>query len=471
MGFPIIFAKICTAKTTMNLQDFSNVYFLGIGGIGMSALARWFKANLFCVSGYDKSPSQITQELISEGISVIFEENNHLIPNNFTAENTLVVYTPAIPQESSLLQFFREKDYKILKRAEALGLITQDNFTIAIAGTHGKTTTTSMVAHLLAFAEKPVTAFVGGITQNYATNLLLSNAPNAYVVVEADEYDRSFLTLNPNIAIITATDADHLDIYQNHSAVQEAFEMFVKKIKIGGDLFYKNGLPLKIENHIHSATFGLQKGEYQAKNIRIQDGNFVFDVLTPKSILENVHLRVPGYHNILNALAAISVAQNLQIPDETIAKGIAEFKGVKRRFEYILKTDKIIQIDDYAHHPEEIRAFLTAVRMLYPEKHITAIFQPHLYTRTRDFASEFSQALSLADRLILLDIYPAREKPIEGVHSKMLIEKAQTTEKLLCTKENLLQIIQILDFDVVVTIGAGDIDRLVQPIRQILEKK
>ncbi|WP_101359543.1 UDP-N-acetylmuramate--L-alanine ligase [Raineya orbicola] len=455
----------------MNLQDFSNVYFLGIGGIGMSALARWFKANLFCVSGYDKSPSQITQELISEGISVIFEENNHLIPNNFTAENTLVVYTPAIPQESSLLQFFREKDYKILKRAEALGLITQDNFTIAIAGTHGKTTTTSMVAHLLAFAEKPVTAFVGGITQNYATNLLLSNDPNAYVVVEADEYDRSFLTLNPNIAIITATDADHLDIYQNHSTVQEAFEMFVKKIKIGGDLFYKNGLPLKIENHIHSATFGLQKGEYQAKNIRIQDGNFVFDVLTPKSILENVHLRVPGYHNILNALAAISVAQNLQIPDETIAKGIAEFKGVKRRFEYILKTDKIIQIDDYAHHPEEIRAFLTAVRMLYPEKHITAIFQPHLYTRTRDFASEFSQALSLADRLILLDIYPAREKPIEGVHSKMLIEKAQTTEKLLCTKENLLQIIQILDFDVVVTIGAGDIDRLVQPIRQILEKK
>lgn len=455
----------------MNLQDFKNIYFLGIGGIGMSALARWFKANQFCVSGYDKTPSQITQELISENISVVFEEDTRLIPNNFTTENTLVVYTPAIPQESPLLHFFREKDYKILKRAEALGLITQDNFTIAIAGTHGKTTTTSMVAHLLSFAQKPVTAFVGGITQNYATNLLLSNEPNAYVVVEADEYDRSFLTLNPNIAIITATDADHLDIYQNPSAVQEAFEMFVRKIKTNGVLFYKNGLPLKIENQVHSATFGLQKGEYQAKNIRIQEGNFVFDVLTPQSILENVHLQVPGYHNILNVLAAIAVAQNLQIPDETIVKAVAEFKGVKRRFEYILKTDKIIQIDDYAHHPEEIRAFLTAVRMLYPEKHLTAIFQPHLYTRTRDFAAEFSQALSLADRLILLDIYPAREKPIEGVHSKMLLEKAQTTEKLLCTKENLPIILQVLDCEVVVTIGAGDIDRLVQPIRQVLEKK
>lgn len=455
----------------MNLQDFKNIYFLGIGGIGMSALARWFKANRFCVSGYDKIPSQITQELISENISVIFEEDSRLIPDNFTAENTLVVYTPAIPQESILLQFFREKDYRILKRAEALGLITQDNFTIAIAGTHGKTTTTSLVAHLLSFAQKPVTAFVGGITQNYATNLLVSNEPNAYVVVEADEYDRSFLTLNPNIAIITAVDADHLDIYQTPSAVQEAFEMFVRKIKTNGFLFYKNGLSLRIENQIYVATFGLQKGDYQAKNIRIQAGNFVFDVLTPQSILENVHLQVPGYHNILNALAAIAVAQNLQIPDEIICRGIAEFKGVKRRFEYILKTDKVIQIDDYAHHPEEIRAFLTAVRMLYPEKHITAIFQPHLYTRTRDFAAEFSQALSLADRLILLDIYPAREKSIEGVHSKMLLEKAQTTEKFLCTKENLLKILEIFDLEVVLTIGAGDIDRLVQAIRQVLEKK
>ncbi|MCS6795348.1 MAG: UDP-N-acetylmuramate--L-alanine ligase [Raineya sp.] len=455
----------------MNLNNFEKVYFLGIGGIGMSALARWFKAYNYEVAGYDKTPSSITEQLSQEGINVIFEENTDLLPQNFIPENTLVVYTPAIPQENKLFQFFQEKDYKILKRAEALGLITQDNFTIAIAGTHGKTTTTSMVAHLLSFANKPVTAFVGGITQNYATNLLLSNEPNAYIVVEADEYDRSFLTLNPNIAVITATDADHLDIYQSHSAVQEAFEMFVRKIKVNGTLFYKNGLPLKIQNQIQTATFGLQKGEYQAKNIRMQDGNFVFDVLTPQSILENLVLQVPGYHNILNALAAIAVAQNLQIPDEVIQKGIAEFKGVKRRFEYILKTEKIIQIDDYAHHPEEIRAFLTAVRMLYPEKHITAIFQPHLYTRTRDFALEFSQALSLADRLILLDIYPAREKPIEGVSSKILLEKAQTTEKLLTTKENLLQFLKILDCEIVATIGAGDIDRLVQPIREILEKK
>lgn len=455
----------------MSLDTFENVYFLGIGGIGMSALARWFKAHKFNVAGYDRTASALTEELTQEGVVVVFEENTCLIPKEFHSKNTLVVYTPAISQENLLLKFFRQNDYKILKRAEALGLITQDNFTIAIAGTHGKTTTTSMIAHLLAFAQKPVTAFVGGITQNYATNLLLSHSPNAYVVVEADEYDKSFLTLNPDVAVITAIDADHLDIYHNHSAVQEAFEMFVRKIKPNGKLFYRNGLSLEGKNQVQKATFGLQKADYQADNIRIQNAAFVFDVITPKNTLKEIVLEVPGYHNVLNALAAIAVAQNLQIPDETIRKAIAEFKGVKRRFEYILKTDKIIQIDDYAHHPEEIRAFLTAVRMLYPEKHITAIFQPHLYSRTRDFALEFSEVLSLADRLILLDIYPAREEPIPGVNAKMILEKAQTTEKLFCTKENLLEVLKILPCEIVTTIGAGDIDRLVQPIRKVLEKK
>jgi len=455
----------------MNLRDFEKVYFLGIGGIGMSALARWFQAQGYEVAGYDKTPSHLTTQLQTEGMSVVFEENPDLIPNNFVRDNTLVVFTPAVPTEHLGWQYFKKNDFKILKRAEALGLITQDNFTIAIAGTHGKTTTSSMVAHLLYHAQKPVTAFVGGITQNYATNLLLSKDKDALIVVEADEYDRSFLTLHPDIAIITSTDADHLDIYQNPNAVKESFEMFVRKIKEKGKLFLKSSLNLKIENQIDVFTFGLQQCNYYAQNIRIQDGNFIFDVQTPTQTITNIVLTVPGYHNILNALAALSVAENVGIEAHLIKSGLESFKGVKRRFEYILKTPHIVQIDDYAHHPEEIRAFLTAVRMLYPEKHITAIFQPHLYSRTRDFADGFAETLSLADRLILLDIYPAREKPIEGVDSKMILGKAQATEKLLCNKQNIFHVIQSLPCEIVVTIGAGDIDTLILPLKEILEGK
>jgi UDP-N-acetylmuramate--alanine ligase len=455
----------------MNLQKFKEVYFLGIGGIGMSALAQWFKAQGYEVAGYDKTASPITEKLTQTGIDIIFEENTELLPPNLSNEDTLVVFTPALPTDSVLLQYFRKNDFVVLKRAEALGLITQDNFTIAIAGTHGKTTTSSMVAHLLVFAKKPVTAFVGGITQNYDNNFLLSPEPKALVVVEADEYDRSFLTLHPDIAIITATDADHLDIYHNHKAVQESFEMFVQKIKPNGKLFLKNGLELSIRNQIAVKCFGLQETDYFATNIRIQEGSFVFDAHTPSGLIRDIRLFVPGYHNILNALAAIAVAESLQIPLATIKAGIESFKGVKRRFEYILKTDTIIQIDDYAHHPEEIRAFLTALRMLYPEKHITAIFQPHLYSRTRDFADGFAETLSLADRVLLLDIYPAREKPIEGVSSRMIIEKIQTTEKMLVSKENILDLLKILPKEIVVTIGAGDIDRLVEPIRLVLSSE
>jgi UDP-N-acetylmuramate--alanine ligase len=455
----------------MNLQKFKKVYFLGIGGIGMSALAQWFKAQGYEVAGYDKTASPITEKLTQTGIDIIFEENIELLPLNLSNEDTLIVFTPALPTDSILLQYFRKNDFVILKRAEALGLITQDNFTIAIAGTHGKTTTSSMVAHLLVFAKKPVTAFVGGITQNYDNNFLLSPEPKALVVVEADEYDRSFLTLHPDIAIITATDADHLDIYQNHKAVQETFEMFVQKIKPNGKLFLKKGLELSICNQIAVKCFGLQETDYFATNIRIQEGSFVFDAHTSSGLIRDIRLFVPGYHNILNALAAIAVAESLQIPLATIKAGIESFKGVKRRFEYILKTDTIIQIDDYAHHPEEIRAFLTALRMLYPEKHITAIFQPHLYSRTRDFADGFAETLSLADRVLLLDIYPAREKPIEGVSSRMIIEKIQTTEKMLVSKENILDLLKILPKEIVVTIGAGDIDRLVEPIRLVLSSE
>ncbi|GAB4126824.1 MAG: UDP-N-acetylmuramate--L-alanine ligase [Raineya sp.] len=455
----------------MNLQKFKNVYFLGIGGIGMSALAQWFIAHQYRVAGYDKNPSLITQNLEAKGVSIIFEENSSLLPQDFEKEETLVVFTPAIPSENILLQHFRKNDFIVLKRAETLGLITQDNFTIAIAGTHGKTTTSSMLMHILLCAKKPVTAFVGGITQNYDTNFVLSAEPNALVVVEADEYDRSFLSLHPDIAIITATDADHLDIYQNPKAVQESFEMFVQKIKVGGTLFLKNALQLAIRNQVQVKCFGLQKTDYFAEHIRIQEGNFVFDVQTPLGAIQDIRLFVPGYHNILNALAALAVAEQLHIPHKTIKTALESFRGVKRRFEYILKNEKIIQIDDYAHHPEEIRAFLTALRMIYPEKHITAIFQPHLYSRTRDFADGFAETLALADRVLLMDIYPAREKPIEGVHAKMIVEKIQTTEKLLVSKENILELLKILPCQIVVTIGAGDIDTLVEPIRGILETK
>jgi UDP-N-acetylmuramate--alanine ligase len=455
----------------MNLQNFQKVYFLGIGGIGMSALARWFRAQGYEVAGYDKNASPLTQQLQNEGMQVVFEEDPKLIPTHFTPANTLVVFTPAIPTEHQGWQYFKKNDFKILKRAEALGLVTQDNFTIAIAGTHGKTTTSSMVAHLLHFAGKPVTAFVGGITQNYATNLLLSREKDAFIVVEADEYDRSFLTLHPDMAVITATDADHLDIYHHPNAVKESFEMFTQKIKPEGKLFIKSSLSLKVNNQIDVFNFGLQQSHYYAQNVRIQDGNFVFDVQTPKQIIENITLTVPGHHNILNALAALSIAEHIGITPQVIKEGLESFRGVKRRFEHILKTPTVIQIDDYAHHPEEIRAFLTTVRMLYPEKHITAIFQPHLYSRTRDFAEGFAETLSLADRLILLEIYPAREKPIEGVDSKMILAKAQATEKLLCSKENLFHIIDWLPCEVVVTIGAGDIDALVEPLKQVLAKK
>lgn len=455
----------------MNLQNFEKVYFLGIGGIGMSALARWFKAQGYQVAGYDKTATFLTQSLQKEDITITFDEDPALIPQDFNAHNTLVVVTPAIPAEHLAWQYFKKNDFIILKRAEALGLVTQDNFTIAIAGTHGKTTTSSMLAHLLHFAQKPVTAFVGGITQNYATNLLLSKEKDAIIVVEADEYDRSFLTLHPDIAIITATDADHLDIYQSHKAVKESFEMFVKKIKEKGKLFIKSGLNIQINSPIEVKHFSLQQADVFAQNIRIQEDNFIFDVQTPKQYISSIRLGVPGYHNILNALAALAVAESLGISADIIKKGLESFRGVKRRFEYVLKTPSLIQIDDYAHHPEEIRAFLTAVRMLYPEKHITAIFQPHLYSRTRDFAQGFAETLSLADRLILLDIYPAREKPIEGVSSKMILQQVQTTEKILATKENLCQIIAALPSEVLVTIGAGDIDLLVQPIAETLKQK
>jgi UDP-N-acetylmuramate--alanine ligase len=463
------------------LSKFQYIYFLGIGGIGMSALARWFKAKGYEVAGYDKTSSELTQQLQNEGIEIHFEENITKIPAHFLehSEKTLVVYTPAVPKQHIEYQYFIEKNIQILKRSEVLGLITQNFFTIAIAGTHGKTTTSAMLAHLLQTAQKPLTAFIGGIAQNYDTNLLLSNDENALIVVEADEYDRSFLTLSPDIAIITSTDADHLDIYGNHQSVLDSFEEFIKKIKPHGTLFLKEDLVLNFQNsYIQSHSFGLEKGDIVAKNIRIENHIFCFDVQFSynynqdiKKEIKNVSLMVAGYHNILNSLAAISVGYQLGIDLETIKKAICSFKGVKRRFEYILNTPKIIQIDDYAHHPEEIKAFLTSVKALYPNKKITAIFQPHLYSRTRDFADAFAESLSLVQEVILLPIYPARELPIEGISSEMLLSRITSIKKQVLDTQKVISYIQDSFQEIVLTIGAGNIDALIEPLKQILQNK
>lgn len=454
----------------------AHIYFVGIGGIGMSALARWCKANGILVAGYDKTPTQLTQELEQENIPIHYEDNIQLIPKNFkNKETTKVVFTPAIPADHSELLWFKKNGFDVMKRSQLLGLITANHFTIAVAGTHGKTTTSSMIAHLLHQAGVPVTALIGGIMQNYGTNALISDAENAVFVVEADEYDRSFLTLNPDIAIVTSTDADHLDIYENHQNLTDSFEQFIQKIKPNGKLIIKEKLNLKLPtNHnIQVEKFGINSSENTAKNIQIKNGIFYFDVeFISKKVLKNIALQVPGFHNVENLLSAIIAVKELIKSDEKLIDCIESYKGVKRRFEYIVKNEKNIYIDDYAHHPEEIKSFLKSVRFLYPEQEITAIFQPHLYSRTRDFADGFAESLEIADKIILLDIYPAREKPIQGVTSDIIFDKIKKNNKTLCNKNNLMSIlVKQTITPIITTIGAGDIDLFVPAIQQLLTEK
>lgn len=456
----------------MSFKNVHSVYFIGIGGIGMSALARWFKANGFRVGGYDRSASALTGELIKEGMDLHFEDNVDLIHNDFKKkDSSLIIYTPAIPQDHQELNYFRNKNFELKKRSEVLGMITKEMYTIAVAGTHGKTTTSSMIAHLLIYAGKDCAAFLGGITVNYNTNLLLNKKKpsESMVVVEADEYDRSFLTLFPDIAVITAIDPDHLDIYSSEDEFRKTFNDFVKQIKPGGHLFYRDHVKSDLDSYsVKSNSFGTKAGEYSANNIRIVNGDFISDVEGPGISIKGMRLSVPGYHNIENALAAVSVGVKLNIPAEVIKKALAEFKGVKRRFEYIVKNNRIIYIDDYAHHPTEINAFLTSVKALYQDRKLTVIFQPHLFTRTRDFMEGFAESLSLADKVILLDIYPAREKPIPGITSQVLLDKIKSKEKKLLSKKDLLNEIEKEASGVLVTIGAGDIDQFVEPIKNIL---
>ncbi|TLU98087.1 UDP-N-acetylmuramate--L-alanine ligase [Dyadobacter luticola] len=457
-----------------SMTDWKYIYFVGIGGIGMSALARWFKANGFQVAGYDKTMTPLVQKLTEEDIEVTLEDSIESIPAAFIEDpqQTLIIYTPAVPVQHKQMNYFRDQNFLILKRSQVLGLLTRNLRTIGVAGTHGKTTTSSLVAHILKHANVNSTAFLGGITQNYGTNLLL-NEPSekleeVFCVVEADEFDRSFLTLFPEIAIVTSTDADHLDIYGEHEAVLQSFREYVGQIDDEGALFMKDGLEIANSTKAKVYTYSLKSGDYHSANIHIKNARFVFDLVYPDGVISNIAMKIPGYHNIENSIAASAVALYIGISPENIKEALESYRGVKRRFEYQVEEEGNVYIDDYAHHPAEIEAFLTSVKGLYPGRHVTTIFQPHLFSRTRDFADGFAESLSLADRLFLLEIYPARELPIEGVNSEMLLEKVTIADKQLVSKENVLNILRELDTDIVVTIGAGDIDTLVLPMRDLL---
>ncbi len=446
----------------MSFINKHNVYFIGIGGIGMSALARYFVAKGCRVAGYDKTRTEITSGLEGLGINIHFDDNIALVdPLFLEVQNTLVVYTPAIPKTHNELQFFIANGFEIKKRSEVLGLITQETFCLAVAGTHGKTTTTSILGHLLNACDVKVTAFLGGISENYNSNLILNGTE--VTVVEADEFDRSFLTLSPNYACITSMDADHLDIYGDASELQKSFQDFTKKIKPNGKLFVRNGLP------IEGITYGIEDdSDYSVQNIKIDNGSYVFDVKTPTTLLKDFKFDLPGRHNLSNALIALAMTVEYGIPKPQLAKALASYKGVKRRFTYQIKSDNLVFIDDYAHHPEEIKAVHQAVREMYPHKKVLAVFQPHLFSRTQDFANEFARSLEQFDEVILLDIYPAREVPIEGVTSQWLLEKINNKSKKLVLKSELIEHIKASTASVVLTIGAGDIGAEVKPIKEAL---
>ncbi|PIF61863.1 UDP-N-acetylmuramate--L-alanine ligase [Flavobacterium sp. 11] len=447
----------------MNLNQIHNVYFIGIGGIGMSNLARYFKNLGKNVSGYDKTPSALTNELIESGISIHFEDSIDAIPKDFYIENTLVIITPAVPKTHSEWNYFLERDFQVKKRAEVLGIITKDTFCFAVAGTHGKTTTSGILGHILNESGADVTAFIGGIVENYNSNLIGSG--KTVTVVEADEFDRSFLHLHPNIACITSMDADHLDIYGTSEAIEESFLEFASKIEDKSNLFITKELP------IEGVTCAVNEDAvFKAFNVRIGNGSYVFDVQTPTEVIKDLHFGLPGRHNLMNALMAIAMAKLFGTPTDAIAKAIMSFKGIKRRFSYQIKTEAKVYIDDYAHHPTEINAVHQAVRELYPNQKVLAVFQPHLFSRTRDFADDFAKSLSAFDDIILLDIYPARELPMEGINSQWLMDKMINSHKKIVVKDDLIATILASDAPIIVTIGAGDIGELVPSIKKAINE-
>tara|TARA_B100002049_G_scaffold37933_1_gene25162 strand:- start:6417 stop:7772 length:1356 start_codon:yes stop_codon:yes gene_type:complete len=446
-----------------NLSHIQNYYFIGIGGIGMSALARFFKSQGKYVAGYDKTASVLTKELEAEGILVTFKDDISEIPKQFKdSEKTLVVYTPAVPKENLQLQYFIEEQFILKKRAEVLGLISSNRFTLAVAGTHGKTTTTAILGHLLKETNAPVTAFLGGVSEDIQSNLILKG--DEVIVAEADEFDRSFLHLSPNIAAINSMDADHLDIYGVNEHLQASFKAFAALLPKDGILFVKNGLPLE------GKTIGIEDdADFSAINIKILDGNYHFDLKTPTEIIEGFTLHLPGRHNVLNAVTALAMALEYGSPAEQLRDALQSFKGIRRRFSYKIKTDQKVLIDDYAHHPAEIKAVFEAVREMYPKMKNLVVFQPHLFSRTRDFVDDFAEKLSQFDEVMLMDIYPAREKPIEGVDSQWLLEKINNPNKQLVKREELSAKIITSKAKIVLMLGAGDIGNEVETVKRALE--
>lgn len=460
----------------MEMQKITSVYFVGAGGIGMSALARYFRAKGKQVAGYDKTPSDLTAALIEEGIRIHYTDDITLIPEDCKQiDSTLVIYTPAIPETHTELNYFKTNGFTLMKRARVLGEITRTERGLCVAGTHGKTTTSSMLAHLLKQSHVDCNAFLGGILKNYNSNLMLSDKSDL-AVIEADEFDRSFHWLNPYMAVITAVDPDHLDIYGTPAAYRESFEHFTSLIRPDGCLVMKKGLQLQprlpegTKLYTYSAT---EEADFFARNIRIGNGDIVFDFVTPDGSIPDVKLGVPVKVNIENGVAAMALAWLNGVTPEEIRGGMETFAGPVRRFDFHLKKDNIVLLDDYAHHPAELKASIQSVKELYPNKKVTGIFQPHLYTRTRDFAADFAASLSLLDELILLDIYPAREEPIPGVTSQIIFDRVTIPNKRMIRKEELLDLVQkeAASFEVVLMVGAGNIDRLVEPVKQILEKR
>jgi UDP-N-acetylmuramate--alanine ligase len=463
----------------LNLEKTYGFYFIGIGGIGMSALARWFKIQGKFVAGYDRTETQLTKQLVSEGISICYEDTPENIPDKIREERNgiLIISTPAIPGDNKILNYFTLNKFLIKKRSEVLGTISKHNFTIAVAGTHGKTTTSGLIAHILKEANRNTIAFLGGILQNYESNLIRNEkaGQSLQMVVEADEYDRSFLTLNPDISVITSIDPDHLDIYGDISVMKHGFRDFINKIKHKGTLIIKKGLMEGVmpddRQDIIVREYGLSHCPIRSESIHLEEEGVRFSYQSPGSAIENIPFALPGFHNVENAIAAITVCLSIGIDGSIIKSAISNFRGIKRRFEFVLYSDDVVFIDDYAHHPEEIKALFSSLRAMFDGRKITAVFQPHLFSRTRDFAKEFAEALDLADELLLMDIYPAREQPVEGVSSELILDKMNLYEKGIFNKAAIIEELSSRDLDILITIGAGDIDQMVDPIKTMLTTK
>ncbi len=458
----------------MNIETIKSVYFVGAGGIGMSALVRYFLSKGKLVAGYDRTPSELTARLIAEGANIHYEENIELIPEACKdKDTTLVVLTPAVPNEHAELAYFRNNGFEIQKRAQVLGTITRSGKGLCVAGTHGKTTTSTMAAHLLYQSSVGCTAFLGGISKNHHTNLLLSST-SPYTVIEADEFDRSFHWLTPYMTVITSTDPDHLDIYGTEEAYLESFRHYTTLIQPGGALIIRKGVSLQpsVQEGVRVFTYSRDEGDFHAENIRIGNGEIYIDFVAPDARINDIRLGVPVSINIENGVAAMAMAHLCGVSDEEIKRGMESFGGVDRRFDFKIKTDRVVFLSDYAHHPSEVRQSILSMRELYAGKKLTVAFQPHLYSRTNDFYKEFAESLSLADEVILLDIYPARELPIEGVTSRLIYDQLLPgTEKHLCGKEELTGLIAERDIEVLMTLGAGDIDNYVPAICETLTKK